>query len=204
MYAKDCDLHWDICSGEFWVTNVGLSSNLFLVDVNFKTVFLNLNQLKIHWRSKSLTHLRDYGKYDVIHEKPIFVSSSINRWKTWDDEDDDGKSRRWSLGGLEPSPPFPPLLPLPPPLPFPVSVKDPNSSSEFPEHVLLLACRDDGDSAVIAGMSDAGDVTNAEQTVSSQISGSSPAVASQDVIVEYRQWRWWLVPEADDVEDWGE
>ena len=133
--------------------------------------------------------------------KPIVVSSK-NRWKTWEDEEEDGKSRRWSLGGLEPSPPFPPL-PLPPPLPFPVSVKDPNSSSEFPEHVLVLAWRDDGDSAVMAGISEAGDVTNAEQTVSSQISGSSPAVASHDV-VEYRQWRWWLTPEVEDVDDWGE
>ncbi len=53
----------------------------------------------------------------------------------------------------------------------PASARDPNSSSEAAEQV-LDACRDVGDSAVMAGISDAAEVTNAEHTVSSQISGS--------------------------------
>jgi hypothetical protein len=44
---------------------------------------------------------------------------------------------------------------------------------------VLLACRDDGDSAMMAGMSEAADVTKAEQTVSSQRRGS--LASSNDV-----------------------
>ena len=92
----------------------------------------------------------------------------MNLPQTWEEEEDEGNSLLCNLGGLGPSPPPFPAMPA---ASFPVSGIEPNSSSDVAEAELSFACLDVGDSAVIAGMSDAG-VTKAEQTVSSQINGS--------------------------------
>ena len=89
--------------------------------------------------------------------------------QTWEEEEDEGNSLLCNLGGLGPSPP---PFPFPAtPAGLPVSGIEPNSSSDAADPELSLACSDVGDSAVIAGISEAG-VTNAEQTVSSLINGS--------------------------------